>query len=789
MKPTIVIGQPHTFKAGESCDGFPHDATQSPTNRAYYTPSETLLSQEHLDWFKSKTGFTMPKEFYQYFLSVPRLLTSHLPLPVQYDTGDNSGSLGGIAFCHSNGDIFQYRPPNAKPAKYLAIVGDKLSEGVKEKVGIKPLFIPALNPRDGKRILVVTEGVTKAASISYIGFDCLHINGVTNWNTSQGKQALSIAANYDAMVLAFDVDFHTNPAVKKQLMKMCQAYGALVADWSQLSKAKGFDDLMLEIGSDDIKLLRSFILDATKMDDGYFISDRDRPYVQMAETVQANFPSLYFDGTYWVNNGEVASSTVIKVLLIQELQKFYTVNKFGQQFMWGTRYNEPLDWLKMVLTKESSSSALYLQNGIFSGGVFTPTAEPDPRAVNWSYNPDLADPIEVINFIKKCHGNEDYRLWMRSTLDNSIQLGAILGVMGASGSGKSVTLSIAQSMMRALDVKSTPLTQLDKIERVASLGFPRLIIQSDCQRFPEDTAMMYQISSGEPIDVRMLYHNETVQRKLHARIAFGCVNLPYISSANGGFDRRFRQVLCKSYPEIGNDAAALEKLLKEPTYIERLANWCLKADTAKTKQFMFINQDDDDSKVGISVTSNPIYFFLDKVLVVGETETDVPVEDVYEGYVLYSRRNERKPQPMHIFLDYLKKLKVAVTPGLSIQNPDGSFLNEPDTIGCKVDVRANAIFAAGVGSFKGIDNRYFKCREMAAKKAVETPKIISIAYDETGVEVLSEDSFINPTVATINSQPQKTRYVIIDSPSLSHMPTQISKMLLKQKSPKIHSRN
>ncbi len=781
MSNSFAIGQPHKFEAGSFCDGYPHDESVSPTNRQFYTPSETLLTQQHLDWFESKTGFPMPQVFYKYFLSIPRLLTHHLPFEESYDLGDADGFLGGLAFTHADGTIFQYRPPNGKPAKYLWVNASTINDqSVREAIGYKPLFIPAITPRSGKKILVITEGVTKACCLSYIGFDSIHISGVTNWRSASAKNALSITANYDEVVLAFDMDWRTNPAVKTQLLKISEAYGAKVADWSKHRDAKGFDDLMLELGSDDIKTLRSFILEAKDMESGYYIPDPDRPYEQMIATVRNIYPKLYFDGNYWVNEGEIISFTAAKGLLLEELPRFYTHTKNGNKYLWGTRYNEPLDRLKIALTRESSDSSLYMQNGAFRNGKFTAMSYPDPRAVNWSYNPNLAPPEELISFLEKCHGNLNFRLWLRTLLDDSIQFGAILGVMGASGSGKSATLGVAKLMLRSLDCKNVPMTQLDKIERVAGLGQPRLIMQTDCQRFPQSMDLIYQLSCAEPIEVRPLYQTALEQRVIKARIAIGCVHLPYLGASNEGFDRRFKVIKCHAYSGMSQDVEHLYGLLEDPSYIERVANWALSADRAETEKFMDVSADNyDPNRVGVSITSSPIYDYLDKILIPVEPDCDVPLEDLYEGYIIHTQRNHRAPLSLTVFREFLQRLNIPLTPGISRRNADGSFFNTPDTIACKVDSRAIGIINSGSGSFKGISNRYFSCRELTDDDSNTQEYIIS--YDG-GKEVVEGSNLYNPSIETINSLPARAIFKLSSPSDSQRIPPQVSRLINSQSS-------
>lgn len=775
-KPTPGYAEGNVFRqVGEgvitgTLGGFPHDTRFTATEKGFYTSSKNLLKQIHLDWYEEKTGFPMPEEHKQHFLSIPGALTRYLlDYYEKRDIKDVTLVENGLAFCHSNGVIFQYRSPSPYLGrKYLSI--EEVKETVNKdkcKVKVRPCLIKKLKQpgnRKQKNILVITEGVTKACAISAIGYDALHISGVTTWNTYLSKNYInSILINYDEIVIAFDIDSHSNNNVQRELKKISKTYKAKIADWSEkYPDCKGFDDLVKFVTLDDKITLRNFIEEAKDSYDPYFCPNNDDPYDVMVDASKSDFPSLYFDGTYWIYEGDTISGSESRMMLSSVVRKCYTFTaKSGNKNKWATQLKPSIAYLQDALAKDKDDSTLYLKNGYFSKGQFFPTEEADVRANNWEYNTDLDAPQEIINFLDKCHikGHQEFRYWLRSILDDSIHYGAIVGFMGRSGSGKSVSLKIAQKMLRKLDVKNTAMRDLDKIERLAGLGKPRLIFQSDCQSLPQDMGMFYSVSDGDDISLRNLFETSFHQRNFNARLAFGCVNLPNVNHAIDGFDRRFRAIKCQTYKGISDDVSEIMNLLDNSDYIERLANWALSADYDKTKAYMSVSNTGLENHVyNDSIKANVIYQYLDKILLPTPSENPLSIEEVYSGFVIHSQRNGRTPVTMEKFVNMLDSLNVPVNQASTTLLSDGTILTRPSQVAVKVDDRAICLINEGTGSFSRIHNNYFEAREIIANypKPEELPPVIEIIFDKESqvvTQVIEEGATIvvNPTITAITN--------------------------------------
>jgi hypothetical protein len=776
----IIFGERPPRKKYSCQDTWNTDSSFPPKTKRHYIGTEHYLAASAVKWYREKTGFPLPSEHCDYFFTLPYGFAKDLiSLPsgqtnVQYESG--------IAFCHSNGEIYQYRPftplPTwekvgdewvpGRPTKYFTISQERLgADGVTlMKIPPKPLFLPKLREYpNAPNILVITEGFTKAACLSHLGFDSIHLSGVTLWNTPSAQEVLkSHQGRYDYFVLAFDSDSQTNMAVRREQMKFAKTYNARIATWQET--AKGFDDLCLEVGVDDVKTLRGVIINATSPDTGYLIPNRQTPYPTMIGTIAEAHPRLFFDGRYWINEGKRMSKSEVDKLLIGELQKFYTIGKSGKEFLWATKYKEALEYIHLHLTQSDTTNVTYLSNGYFDKGEFYPTSIIDPRALPWERLETYDEPTELINFLHKSHGGESYRYWLRSLFDNSVPYGAILGVTGESGSGKSVTLSIAQALLGELHCQNSSLMIFETNERIAGLGNPKALIQSDCQKLPERMDELFVFTDANPISVRSLYQTGYELRRFYCRVAFGFVNLPYITGANEGFSRRFKMISCQKYPEMNEDINNLVQRLKDLEYLNRVFNWVMSADRHLTMKFMSPNAPD-----GISpeIKAQGSYKFLDQVLIPLPPKEEITVRELYEAYQFYCGRQRKRAASYDDFLITMRKVNIPILPGANIRLPNGGFLTTDDILDVRLDERIMPLVRMGTGSFFGINTKYFSSRENQNRWKDSTKKPCHIFFTNEPIDddIYEDDNEVrvtNPSIPLLNEISTVHQIVSINKP-------------------------
>jgi hypothetical protein len=325
-----------------------------------------------------------------------------------------------------------------------------------------------------------------------------------------------------------------------------------------------------------------------------------------------------------------------------------------------------------------------------------------------SYDP----PVELIRFINRSHGNENYRYWLRSLFDNSVPYGSILGVTGDSGSGKSVTLSIAQALLGELHCQNSSLLIFETNERIAGLGNPKAIIQSDCQKLPEKMDELFVFTDANPISVRSLYQTGYESRRFYCRVAFGFVNLPYVAGANEGFSRRFKLVTCEKYLGMVKEIKELVDLLQDSSYLNRVFNWVMAADHSSTLQFM-----NPTAPEGVSaeIKAQGTYKFFDQTLLHLPPREEITVREYYEAYQIFCTRQRKRMANYEDFLSTLKKTGIPILPGASVRLPNGGFITTDDILDTAVDERVMSIARLGTGSYFQINTRYFSTREVHEK--------------------------------------------------------------------------
>jgi hypothetical protein len=781
----IIVGERPPRKKNSSQETWNTDDSFPPRTKRHYIGTEHYLAASAIKWYREKTGFPVPVEHCDYFFTLPFGFAKELiTLPagqtnVQYESG--------IAFCHKDGEIFQYRPfkplPSwemvdgewvpGRPIKYFSISREKLgADGITPvKIPPKPLFLPKLRDYpNSPNVLVVTEGFTKAACLSHLGFDSIHLPGVTLWNTPSAQEVLkSHQGKYDYFVLAFDSDSQSNMSVKREQMKFAKTYNARIAQWQKPAgeTPKGFDDLCLEVGIEDVKFLRWVIINAKAPDTGYLVSNRQTPYPTMVEAISEAHPKLFFDGRYWINQGQRIPKSEVDKLLIHELQKFYVIGKMGKEYLWATKYKEALEYIYLHLTHSDTTNVTFLSNGYIDGGEFYPSSVTDPRALPWERLETYDEPTELINFLHTSHGGENYRYWLRSLFDNSIPYGAILGVTGESGSGKSVTLSIAQALLGELHCQHSSLLIFETNERIAGLGNPKALIQSDCQKLPEKMDELFVFTDSSPISVRSLYQTGYELRRFYCRVAFGFVNLPYVAGANEGFSRRFKLITCQKFTNMQEDIKRLVELLKDSDYLNRIFNWVMDASPTKTLQFMNPTAADG---VSAELKAQGTYKFFDQTLIPLPPREEITVREYYEGYQIYCNRQRKRIASYDDFLSTMKRVGIPTLPGANVRLPGGTFITTDDILNVRVDERVMSIIRLNTGNFFGINTKYFHSRDTQEKWAqlqdiqnchiFFTREPFEDDIQEDGGEII----VTNPTIPLLNDITTKYQIISVNVP-------------------------
>jgi hypothetical protein len=262
-------------------------------------------------------------------------------------------------------------------------------------------------------------------------------------------------------------------------------------------------------------------------------------------------------------------------------------------------------------------------------------------------------------------------------------------------------------------------------------------------------------------------------------MAMGFVTLPYIDDINGGFARRFKSITCKKYQGMGSDVAKLMELMDDEKYQERVANWALKADLEKTKEFMFINE---DGKIGMETTSSPIYQFLDKVLIDKEATVEHPIEELYDCYLLDCNKKQRKGVSLTKFKAFLVRLEIPMSQPVKYRDSEGRLTVSPEVVTIQVDGRAISALERG-DSFRHINNHYFMVRDDVKRDDDVLELVVEIKDGEETQEILDNGTaiLINPDEVLFQKYSTAQKTTIIRR-GVSEIPLWVSRLKVKIKS-------
>jgi len=183
---------------------------------------------------------------------------------------------------------YQYRPDNprvlsGKPVKYETPTGQR--NGIDVPPGVGPLLADPSVP------LWVTEGVKKADAGALAGLACVALPGVWSWrgkdSSTGGKVAIpdwhDVALNDRRVILAFDSDVATKPAVRRALSELA---GYLRIKGARVEFCHLPDDEPGKTGLDD------YLVAGHTADDLLALVRPDMPEIRAAESVSAATESV-----------------------------------------------------------------------------------------------------------------------------------------------------------------------------------------------------------------------------------------------------------------------------------------------------------------------------------------------------------------------------------------------------------------------------------------------------------------------------------------------------------------
>ena len=209
---------------------------------------------------------------------------------------------------------------------------------------------------------------------------------------------------------------------------------------------------------------------------------------------------------------------------------------------------------------------------------------------------------------------------------------------GTGSNGKSVCLDIITRIMGSCNVSNVTLSALTCDDEKRSLIEGKLANISHESNGELDTAMLKQIVSGEPTEVRVLYRGTHTMTDI-PKLFTSYNKLPSTESTYGFFRRWILFPFNVTIPETEQDVDLVGKLTKE---LPGILNWVLEALTGLLERKAFGKSNTCQSALGeyIKGANSALSFFTAKCEVDEKARTKL--SDLYKAYTQYCNEEEMK---------------------------------------------------------------------------------------------------------------------------------------------------
>lgn len=214
-----------------------------------------------------------------------------------------------------------------------------------------------------------------------------------------------------------------------------------------------------------------------------------------------------------------------------------------------------------------------------------------------------------------------------------------MGVFYGTGSnGKSVTLDVITMLLGSTNVSNVTLSALTIDDEKRSMLEGKLANISHESKGELDTAMLKQIVSGEPTNVRKLYIGSYDMKDI-PKLFTSYNRLPSAEYTFGFFRRWLLFPFKVTIPESEQDVDLVKKLSTE---LSGILNWVLGALTGLVQRKAFSKSKTCDQAVSDYInSSNSAMRFLSDVCIV-DTNASTKLSDLYKVYATYCLEDDSK---------------------------------------------------------------------------------------------------------------------------------------------------
>ena len=296
----------------------------------------------------------------------------------------------------------------------------------------------------------------------------------------------------------------------------------------------------------------------------------------LAENIKRNIhivivgsvPHLYLDGYYRADISGTILKTIIKCAIPQKLRTDTIIRRVFNLII----SDYELQKSDADLNRQPGHWTCF-RNGWFdasNGRMYKHTPDfYNTYQIPYSFDPTKAPPPEdgkiFENFIAEAMSKEDRETLLQymgycTTRSTKFQVFVIL--YGSGGTGKSVVISLTESMIGAENVSSIAMQDLEKPFHAIQLHGKLLNTCADLQNLRMDTASKSKAAISGDLISDSWKGKDLISFRPFAKMIFSCNELPSIGDKSDGFFRRMIIIRMDHKPEI-QDTGLLDKLKEE----------------------------------------------------------------------------------------------------------------------------------------------------------------------------------------------------------------------------------
>lgn len=272
--------------------------------------------------------------------------------------------------------------------------------------------------------------------------------------------------------------------------------------------------------------------------------------------------------------------------------------------------------------------------------------------LNFAYDPEATCPKwqVFLDEVLERGPQNDIAEFVGYTLTQKIKAEKILAFHGLGSNGKSVVMAIIKALLGEENVSEMDLGELStNAEKRVQIEHKRLNISmesSDDINF----ANMKKLASGEPIDVRELYHGTRIISN-YAKMMASYNVLPRAEATHGWFRRWILVPFNNIIPDEKQDIDLADKLMTE---LPGIFNWVLDALKAFLKRRKFdVSAESRAALKRYMQSSNSVMLYLSEECEITDC-FDISGQELYKEYKNYSFDNNLKPYGRNKFFDMIE---------------------------------------------------------------------------------------------------------------------------------------